>query len=668
MFPSFALGFKLVWRNKRRFAVVMSGTIFAISIMASVFLVSNYQGHEMGVMVISSYQPPILLENQGFELNLTEYDELEDLVFEADALGTNIVEKVGRDIGMPSTNGSWGPGSILYFLTKNQTIDWLTFTLNESAYYDVDYDARDDFSNINAMYIRAGRLPTAPKEIMVTSSLATAFSITINDTIAIGNMQTEQLATGFKVVGFNDETGWMRLFMQYDDFRAMISSIAVNDTICSSWSAATFSVYVDLNDVNIYNVNDLASRVTTLSNRIQIGVDADGYDFRVYNRMQYYSQDSWILVIFILLYLGLLLGLLSPIIVLSNYVSNTIGFEMFEKREGEFGQFRSRGFSRNQMIKVISSEIFISALFCATIAGVTAVGLSYIIAPVTSFITPSSMATTPFIPFFSFDTILIYITLVVVLSLLMVLGIYMQPMQLSFYKEMIDTLKTKIKEKRRQSALISGIVTMYIFGAVPLVFYMLIQFLPTSPMYYYFGPIFTILAIASPFLLSLATIKLLGEKFPDRFGKFCTCFLRRNPLKHVIKRNISAKSAKIAKLMIIITFTIAFGLTVKVSERSLTNFKMERNQIQLASDIRADYQDTLSMLNTVKANVTSKVNATSTFFMVSTYGTITNMIDPMFMYSSFKCYMVNVSDVVETSTITKDKFLLDITWNGLESQ
>jgi len=670
MFPSFALGFKLVWRNKRRFAVVMSGTIFAISIMASIFLVSNYQGHEMGVSVVGGYQPPIYLQLPRYELNLTEYDQLDELVMEADALGTNIVENVGRDILLPPSNGSWGPGCILYFVTKNLTIDWSNFTVNESDYENVFYHARDDFSGIYNEFGGSGRLPIAPKEVMVTLTLAAEFSIAINDTIAIGNTETKQLATGFKVVGFIEEMWSQRLFIRYSDFREMIASIATSDVIINiNLYSSLFSVYINLNGVNIYNLNDLSSKITTLANRIQIGINTREYGFTVYNRIQSSLEFYGLLALFILLYLGLQLGLLFPVIVLSNYVSRTIGSEMFEKREVEFSQFRSRGFSRSQMIKVISSEVLISALFCAIIGGVAAVGLSYIFAPITSFFAPG-MATTPYNPFFSFETIIIYIALIVGLSIMMVLGIYVQPVQLSFNREMIDSLKAKIKEKRRQSALIGGIVMMYIIGTVPLVLYVLAQNMPTSPLFLYFGPFLSILAIFSPFLISLATIKVLGEKFPKQFGKLCTIFLRqsRSPLKHVIGRNLSAKASKITKLMMIITFTVAFGLTVKLSGRSLTYYKLERNQLHLVSDIRAEYQDTLSLLNSTRANITIKENATATSFMVSAPGSISNMIDPIFMYSEFRFYMVNISDLVDASTIMKDKFLLDMTWNELENQ
>jgi ABC-type transport system involved in multi-copper enzyme maturation permease subunit len=144
-FANLALGFKLVWRNKRRFLVVMSGLILAISIIGALFLVANEQAREMGVDTLRGYERPISLSYGNTTINMTEYNGLDDLIFEADAIGTNAVEAIIHDLQVSPYNLT--SFSIRYFFTKNQTLNWTTFVLNSSAYMNLVIHATDDFAN-----------------------------------------------------------------------------------------------------------------------------------------------------------------------------------------------------------------------------------------------------------------------------------------------------------------------------------------------------------------------------------------------------------------------------------------------------------------------------------------------------------------------------------------
>jgi len=678
---SLSLGFKMVWRNKRRFLVVMSGTILAVSIIASVFLVGNFQGHEQGVSIIGQYQPPISINSNTNTMNISQYEQLDGIVKEADALGTNIVQNVTHDIVMNSVyGGGYYPSTVIYFVVKNSTINWTTFQFDSSTYENVIYEISDGFNNTPANTILSGTYPVNPKEIMMSSTLASNLSISVGDIVTIGNNATKKLETGFKVVGLTIEptgnyypTGY--IYMMYDDFRTLINSTTNNGTV-SLASSYPLTVYVNLDSVNIFNLNDFIAKISTLATRISIALSNENLNFTVYNAVEsdMPSGISLVITFYIISYLALLVVLLLPVIILSTYVSQTIGLEMFEKRTVEFGQFRSRGFSRGQMNKVLMSEILVSTVFCAALSSGIGIGLSYLFIPIISMLSGffgSSSSSVSYLPFINLGTLIAFAVIVIVLSFLLVLSVYVQPMQLSYTREMIDSLKEKLKAKRRQNGIIVGIVFMYLLGCLPLVFYVIFESVMSNPavstMLAGTGGLVSILAMFSPFFLAFATIKLLGEKRPKQFGKLCTIFLKKSKmqLKHVITRNISAKSAKIAKLMLIIAFTISFALTVRISSQSLVNYQAQQNQLLIGSDVVAYDTGNLGNLSSFRDSVSSKANVTSSTCAVESPGDITNLNNQIFTFYSFDFFMVDMQSFINTSRVTNNKYLLDTSWKAL---
>jgi hypothetical protein len=678
-FPSFSLGFKLVWRNKRRFAIVMSGTILAISIISSVFLVSNNQGYKIGYTMMKEMQPPLYINPQGnTKLNLTMYGQLDELIMEADALGTHVVDKINRHCSMTPVRGYWPNMEIIYFYTKASTINWSSFILNETKYETLVFNAYDDFKEIETSTVIEGSIPTASKEIVISSSIAGPNALFIGDLLSIVNNQTREIVTGYKVVGIYGESGsyYDAIYMQFNDFLEMIEVTGGSDEIEVAFLYEPIILaYVDLNQVNIYNLNEIISKVSLLKDRIQTGLEYHNYSFIIYNRLEYMGDMSLVITLFMLMQLGIFIGMLFPIIQLSSYVSRTINFEVFERREGEFAQFRSRGFSRKQMNKVLGAEILVSTGVCAVVTGLLGTGLFYLFQPMTQGfmffpIAPSTQSSIEN-PFSSIDIFLIFVAIVTLLSFLFILVLYIQPMQLSYHKELIDSLKEKIKARQQERNIVGGIVSMFLIGGIPLVLYILLMILPPGNIFSAalssINGIIVGFTIAAPFFLSLAFIKLLGEKKSGTLGRFCTSLLPRSqsPLKHVILRNISARSTKVAKLMMIIAFTVAFGFTVRVSRSSLVEYRQEKNQILLGADIRASTSNIFEEHEALMHDIKSNENVSAASFFLGTFGQIINLPDQIFIFNMYNFMMTNVSDVISSSTRLDNKYLFGTTWQTI---
>src|SRR5271157_2315519 len=122
----------------------MCGTIFAISIIASIYLASNFQAHEMAVSALQYSQPPIRISAGNVisqSTNVTEIDQIPNIVNTVDAQGDQIVDKIDRNIVMPFANVS--TYGCPYFFTKSQSINWSTFTYNSTTMSSVKMLARD---------------------------------------------------------------------------------------------------------------------------------------------------------------------------------------------------------------------------------------------------------------------------------------------------------------------------------------------------------------------------------------------------------------------------------------------------------------------------------------------------------------------------------------------
>lgn len=364
----------------------MCGTIFAISLIASIYLISNFQGHEMGIMELEENQPPIRISYEASVynnyLNLSDLDRIPGLVNTADGLGDHIVEAVDRNVMMPFLNSTVCP----YFITKNQSINWPTLKYDNATMAGITIDAQDDLSlDLNSSFnIVTGHLPQDQKEIVISRQLASVMSLGINDIITIGNNITHQSESGLKIVGISDFVSTIHasdyfIYMQYSDFDTLIQAMLVHNIINVISGYNLLDVYVNLNSVNIYNVNDFVTKVSLLATRIETKINDLGLNFTVTNYMASMQNMSIILILYALETLILTIALLLPVILLSNHVSDTINLEMFEKRAMEFSQFRSRGFDRKQMIKILGWEIVFSACLCAGVSGAIGIGLSYIL-------------------------------------------------------------------------------------------------------------------------------------------------------------------------------------------------------------------------------------------------------------------------------------------------
>ncbi|MBN2154114.1 MAG: hypothetical protein JW839_21845, partial [Candidatus Lokiarchaeota archaeon] len=346
---SFHVGFKLVVRNKRRFVVVMSGLILAISIIGALFLVASNQSHEMGVSYLHTFRQPIHLSQTANSLNMTEYDALDELILEADALGTDVVEDVIHELRVTS----YSPTSFMvtYFFTKNQTINWTGFVFNSTAFQNFEFVVEDQFDGYDETgpeQMLVGRVPAAPKEIMVSDLIATGFNITINDNVSICNEETEQMVPGFKVVGIVSGSSHTNeeIFIQYPDLVTLHGAIGESDFVYISYYGwSILHVQIDLSSATIFNVNEIVEKVSLLGSRIETGLAYNGYSYLVTNDMQALAMAGFMITVFLIIYMLLMVVMLLPAILLAGYISKTIALDMFERRATEFGQFRSRGFS-----------------------------------------------------------------------------------------------------------------------------------------------------------------------------------------------------------------------------------------------------------------------------------------------------------------------------------
>nr|MDO8116089.1 hypothetical protein [Candidatus Sigynarchaeota archaeon] len=363
---------------------------------------------------------------------------------------------------------------------------------NSTAFEDLEFEVRDEFdsfSQSNPGQRLLGRLPAAVKEIMVSEAVASGFNMTIGDNVSICNVETEQMVAGFKVVGIVTGSGHdaEEIFIRYPDFVALHQAIGESDNVYIyyyGWSI--IQVQIDLSSVTIFNVNDIVGKVAVLENRINVGLVHDGYNYIVTNDMQALQMMTFMIMIFLIMYLVLMVVMLLPAIILAGYISKTIGLEMFERRATELSQFRSRGFSRKQMIRVLSGEILVSSLFCSAISAVAGIGMSYLFQPIAATFSPFGMfgaGQATFTPFIFPETAPIYAAIMVILALLFVLFTYLQPMKLAFQRDMIDSLKEKVKAQRQERKLTGGIVAMYLFGLIPLALYLLVSVLPSGQVF-----------------------------------------------------------------------------------------------------------------------------------------------------------------------------------------
>ncbi len=667
----------------------------------------------MGLSFLQEFQPPIQVtyypwswDDGGFigpgpnsnQLNFTEFETIPAMIFEADSITTNMVERVGKQVTMSPLNESgfsW-PYELMYFFSRNESIEWpvlgnLTGDWTE-PYRDVNYIAIDDFSDYE-IELFTGRFPSpsTPKEIIMSKDLANQTGTALNANISIFNTCTQKNESGFKVVGFVEENYnfYTSIYFQYDAFADMIGEIAPDDLIywtstAPIYAAPTLSVHVDMEDVTVYSMNEFVTQVRLLYNSIDAGISTRSLPYDVSNRVQGFEMFQAYILLFVVEYLAIMLILLMPVYALSSYVSTTINFDMFEKRTVEFAQFRSRGFEARQVTKVLGFEILISSFICAAGAGIAGVFISY---PLNDALSSSGSLPiplpfipepVPYVPFGSTTTLVLYIILVSVLSLMMIIMTYARPMATAFQKEMIDTLKAKVRERRRMQQINVGIVFSFIIGGGSLAGHLIIQavlggvrtqYISQYSMLGYVVVILAILAIFSPLLLSYGMLKLLSEKFPAAFSRLFSSFGRsRGELHHVITRNVSAKASKIAKMVAIILFTVTFGMMVGVSSRSLHQYRQENLRLVLGSDIKAEYDFEPANLGLIKQNITAKDNITSVGFTVSGAGYIRNQSSIEFMYSWFQMGVTNLTellDVVDASGLNVDKYLYNTTWAGL---
>ncbi|MHA1369104.1 MAG: FtsX-like permease family protein, partial [Promethearchaeota archaeon] len=711
---SIRIASKLVWRNKRRFFIILGGTIFALTVMSSMFLVSNYQGHIMGISMVEDFQPPIYISERSninqFGFNVSEYKDLDDIVYEADALHGNLVEKTVRYCNILAVQHLENFTVEIIFPTTDGSIsDWDSLDLNQTRLLDYSYYASDTpASAYSHLSYLMGRAPENPMEISVSESLANDLNISINDTMYFASNLTRHVSSAFTVVGIVDDIqiyysnvrpsqdysyAPRNVYMFFEECCEMIENVSSSEVVSVY---ATGTVYVKLEDVSIYNIRDFIQKIDNLANVINQVLINRGYNLEARNIMHDLAQ-YYMLIVFVWLgiYLLMLLGLLAPVISLSNYLSKVISIEFFEKRTVEFAQFRSRGFTKNQMRKVIAAEIFISSLICATISGIFGVLLSYYLQPYAVppeslvFVTSEEFAYNPFpndyLTYF-------YVGFIFLVSWIMVWLVYKKPLRLAFQKEMMDSIKAQRKQKRRRAMHLFSILLMYLIGGIPLGIYLGLIFYPGSTQSWFYqwlsifaGTVVSFLSILSPFLLAIASIKLVAELSPRSFAKFCTIFLRKKTmLQHVVVRNIASKSKSVSKIMLIVSFTIAFSLMISISDRSLSYYNIEKSQLALGSDIKVKFSMDRDMINstmntllknaTFETNTTAQrgENITAMAFKISKNGQIQGQSNNQFQYNSFMFHCMNMTDYLKvTRAIQKDKFLSGVTWaelrNTLES-
>lgn len=656
--PSLAIASKLVIRNKRRFAIVTGGTIFALAVLGAVFLTAQGQARSMGVAMIQGFQPPVSIQmyEQNTTVNiLNDIDALIALVDENSP--PSIIDHVEHDIVLPM-DGRFG----LVPWNDGAPVDWASAHASAGAYQDALVFTRDAFPV-------EGDTP-APRshgELVVSLALATATGLGVNDTVRFVNYLTNTSTPApWTITGVLQDTHRL-VHMTYPGFTNMTAAVASWDTAFHV-HVATFQVFVDLDQVDIFTVSSFVSRVGSLTGRIGNAARLAGLDVHVQNVLASFIPDVY-LILFSLFIFGLFFALLAPVVLLSNYVSTTINFEVFDRREGEFAQFRSRGFAHVQMAKILGAEIVVTAALVAAGSGTLAVGLSYLLDPVVSAYQLFPGTRVSFTPFPGLEAAIFFIVFMIAMSLLFVLLVYQKPMRAAFQKEMIDTIKAHVREHRRRKEVLGAIAFMLVAGGAAFALYVafMVSIGGAPPLYdptAFFQPILSVFLVLAPFFIAFGLLKLLAEKAPDRFARFCTILVPRagTALRHLVTRNISSKAPRVAKIAMIVAFCVGFAMMVNVSKASLERHGAEKDRLLLGADLQVLARGGSPWdLGDIASQVTVREKVSTTASIVETRGFLANMTDPVFTWTSFSFHFTNFSAIVNACEASlPGKYLVDV--------
>ncbi|MHA1681081.1 MAG: FtsX-like permease family protein [Promethearchaeota archaeon] len=686
-FPYFSLGSKLVLRNKRRFFVVMIGLISALTLISSVFLVSVSQGHLHSLSILNNDDAPITVYPNQFSLfNLDDGEDIRELIVDVDGNWEGVVDEVTRRYKQPfsyyrsdthyytftnKTAGTvtWGESEF------NTTNDSLSSSLN-SFYFAVDEELDEYIERASDPMVIAGRLPTGNKEILISSQISSFFSLAINDTVNIGSTENHTIDENYTVVGIYQYGNWNGINLNFIDHFVYMSNVTFYNLITNLTGSPVLFIYQDWNDwyggtcglvvkvdlasVNFYNIIQFISNVNFLANKLLLALESSGYtSFQIDNEYQYYSNFLIQLqILFLILgFTGMLLAFLLPMIILSSRVSREIGNEMFERREKEFSQFRSRGFSRKQMTRILGAEVFMSSLFCWGISSTLGILVSY---GLFSILNPH-VAVSSFNPVPDGMTLLFYLVVMFLVSWLFVIGLYVKPVSLSFQKEMMDSLKVKVRVERRKQSVKSARMVNLVLGVIPLVIFVVFVIVsvlgvvipmvqPAMLEYVISG-----MLVIAPLLIAFFLLHHLTSKIPRKFARASSLHLRgksRN-LIHVIEKNFRKNHVKIRKSMAIIMVAIFFGFMIRTLDRGTSYHIEELKQINLSGDVKTtkflDYSDSLLLNNSLSAD--GNISAFTMDFIYPGY--VINQSSYYFEWGSFKMHFVNISSLLNTSAYKK---------------
>ncbi|MHA1791845.1 MAG: ABC transporter permease, partial [Promethearchaeota archaeon] len=692
-FPYLKIGFKLLLRNKRRWIIIMVGALIALSVISSIYLISASKSRNFALQMIKDYNPVFSVTSRSESYNITELEETTQIIEDLDKLKYHIIDNFSRllyinaryNLTVDDYYYNQTEKKIL-FMTKNPAVDWNNLSINTSFYSDLIYITDDSLKSMfnKKFSLDFGNLPENDNEIIVSSTVASHLGITLNDTISIGYGYNEKMISGFKVVGIFRYAGdpeYKRVFMNYDAFKSMVINATESDVVFD-FNSASVDIYVNFDSVSIYSFNMMAEKINQMGNEISNVIDNRGYALYFSNNIQFVTGPGFKLALYmiILLFSVILFGCLSPLVFLSNHVSILTGQEIFESREREFSQFRSKGFSKKQMQKTISSEIFLSTMICFAISATSGYLLAWLLNDSVTFssLPQASTSITPFTPsfnpFMDITSFLIYIAMMLFFSFIFVSAIYSKPIRYAFIKEMMDSLKRKIKEKKKKSQANISLILSLLFGITPVIIQVIFLIVTSSGILIpYLGIIdlmMSILLVAAPFILAYFFLSYIGDKKPDILANLVSRLIgeKNVAMKNFFSKNIKFKSKKIVSIMTIVMFTIGFGLFTATVSKTLYNYSEHYKQYSIASDIKSEVQMNVTTFNFTENKIAMSSNVSSQSWDLIAEGTITNQNSPSIDYAYPIFHFINLSLFYNTTALKINDYFFNLNWKQIFNQ
>ena len=602
------LGFKDLTRSKGKSIIVILGILIAIILIS---------GINISTSSLTSYNFKKSLSDIYVDISIrAKSDDIDgDLkklnkVKEYDSIIEHIIPCYSR--------------SFYYelIITSNDSINWDkiiedNFNTSYFQYRASIHGVNNSFYSLdrfNSTYeLLSGRLPLNPREILLDYKTFSSLNLSINETITLGtyvNRPYEGLVnltftiSNLKVVGIikiNDVEAlddfylamWKKnvILTNFGFAQELHENLSISNDPYNHYNFSNYvwyNFFINHNNLDLLNIEGLIERINRINNRIYIEYQVEYYTY-------IYGDLYWRLIQAQGYMAGvqtLLLMISIPVYFLGFFLSMTLYTVSMDKQEIKFGQYMSKGASKQQIIL----WIIIQAAIYGVVGGLIGFYGGYF----TSYFILFSLLGNDFIPFLQEVGILIKpFTLIfsVVIGVILSLISLIKPLKDFSRKTIITTTKKfsqiKIEEKPFKSKLDW---VLLIIGIIPLVFTFLfsleiihqlpweIRIIALMLSYYTIN-----LSVIAPFILLYSLIKIIGGRFSDKFFRFSRKLIKPFAKRSfdIIARNLTRNTRRTIALIFMISFTFCFAILSAVVSESQKDFETELTYLNIGSDIEA---------------------------------------------------------------------------------